>query len=404
LLLGIGLAFVPIQGRPLDRWLLNFIRALFNPSQYVFHKENTQPNFFTVQTASHIPTVQKASSSTVNDHRLQQYLNQLPSTPGSNSPATPAPSFPVVSPEPTAAPIPVASPAPEPVQNIKPIAPEEPPKPVAEPPVTVHPSEPTQPVTSPSMPVSETLQSVQPIAEVKPLTETPTSPTPAAPPIHEVHAHVTKLYDENKKLREEIEAIKQSLQKQPEPTPVISSPQPIIPTPSPLPTPQQPIASLPEAPFSTTFQSPMTEQSQPATIPQPVTTPPVVTPPPPVVPAVPPKPSMPLQVPGLPQIPNIISGTVKDSKGEVLPNIIVEVKDAQGNPVRAFKTNKLGQFSAATSLANGEYTVELEDPRKISSFDVATVSLTGVQFTPLEITAKNNDVTQRDQLRQALFG
>src|SRR5581483_925320 len=44
-LLAIGLAFIPIEGRPLDRWISNFIRALFSPSQYLFHKEATIPDY-----------------------------------------------------------------------------------------------------------------------------------------------------------------------------------------------------------------------------------------------------------------------------------------------------------------------------------------------------------------------
>ena len=34
-LLGIGLAFVPIEERPLDRWLVSFFKSVYAPTQYV---------------------------------------------------------------------------------------------------------------------------------------------------------------------------------------------------------------------------------------------------------------------------------------------------------------------------------------------------------------------------------
>ena len=110
----------------------------------------------------------------------------------------------------------------------------------------------------------------------------------------------------------------------------------------------------------------------------------------------------------LPQYPNIVSGIVKDAHGDILPNIIVEVKDQTDNPVRAFKTNKLGQFSASTSLANGHYTIFLEDPKDTYQFEVIAIELTGSVFQPLEIMAKDVEVAkkqnERQQLHQALFG
>ena len=108
------------------------------------------------------------------------------------------------------------------------------------------------------------------------------------------------------------------------------------------------------------------------------------------------------------RIGDIVSGIVKDAHGDILPNIIVEVKDQTDNPVRAFKTNKLGQFSASTSLANGHYTIFLEDPKDTYQFEVIAIELTGSVFQPLEIMAKDVEVAkkqnERQQLHQALFG
>jgi hypothetical protein len=104
-------------------------------------------------------------------------------------------------------------------------------------------------------------------------------------------------------------------------------------------------------------------------------------------------------VPHIPDTPNILVGLVKDSRGNVLPHILVEVKDKDGNPVRAFKTNALGQFASATPLANGMYTIELEDPKRQNTFDVIQVIANNKIILPLEIISHD----AREQLRRELF-
>jgi hypothetical protein len=42
-LLGFGLAFVPIEERPLDRWLAAFFKSIYAPTQYVWKKQNRPP-------------------------------------------------------------------------------------------------------------------------------------------------------------------------------------------------------------------------------------------------------------------------------------------------------------------------------------------------------------------------
>jgi hypothetical protein len=41
--LGIGLAFVPVQGRPLDQWIVAFIKSIYSPTQYVWKKSADNP-------------------------------------------------------------------------------------------------------------------------------------------------------------------------------------------------------------------------------------------------------------------------------------------------------------------------------------------------------------------------
>lgn len=104
--------------------------------------------------------------------------------------------------------------------------------------------------------------------------------------------------------------------------------------------------------------------------------------------------------PQIPDTPNVVLGIVKDARGKVLPNIIVEVVDSSGNPVRAFKTNALGQFASATPLPEGNYQIILEDTRHIHEFSPIDIEINNEIFQPLEIISTD----QREKLRQELFG
>ena len=104
-------------------------------------------------------------------------------------------------------------------------------------------------------------------------------------------------------------------------------------------------------------------------------------------------------LPSTSEFPNIISGIVKDPRGNPLSNILVEVKDQQGNAVRAFKTNALGQFASATPLTNGEYTIEFEDPREQNKFDTVAFEANGEVLLPIEVIS----VDTREELRRSLF-
>lgn len=105
---------------------------------------------------------------------------------------------------------------------------------------------------------------------------------------------------------------------------------------------------------------------------------------------------------GLPLVadfPNLIAGIIKDPRDNPLPNILVEVKDQAGNPVRAFKTNVLGQFISATPLANGVYTISFEDPKKENKFDTIELIVTGEILMPIEVISLDT----REELRRSLF-
>lgn len=67
--------------------------------------------------------------------------------------------------------------------------------------------------------------------------------------------------------------------------------------------------------------------------------------------------------PSLTKKPNVVSGIVKTKEGKLLPGVVVIVKDpqkSQPRPIRAMKTNSLGQFITTSAIEeNGTYVIEL---------------------------------------------
>jgi len=91
-------------------------------------------------------------------------------------------------------------------------------------------------------------------------------------------------------------------------------------------------------------------------------------------------------IPATPTMPNLIVGFVHDKQGKIIEGAILEIRDSQGNPVRAFKTNTLGQFLSATPLHNGTYEIETE--KEGYEFDIIKINLEGKILPPIEIISK----------------
>jgi chromosome segregation ATPase len=106
---------------------------------------------------------------------------------------------------------------------------------------------------------------------------------------------------------------------------------------------------------------------------------------PPAVRVVKPQPAVGKMAPSLTSAPNVINGIVKDTNGMLLSNVILVVKDSNGQPVRALKSNKIGQFAISTPLPNGTYTIELESAGH--AFDILQVEVAGKVMPPIEIRA-----------------
>lgn len=104
-------------------------------------------------------------------------------------------------------------------------------------------------------------------------------------------------------------------------------------------------------------------------------------------------------LPNVPEFPNLLTGIIKDPRGNPLANILVEVKDEEGNAVRAFKTNALGHFASATALNNGKYTISFEDQKGQNQFDSVAFEAKGEVIMPIEVISTD----QREELRRSLF-
>lgn len=397
---GVIVAFVPIDGRSVDVMASNFTKALFSPNQYVYRRDGKKLSFNKITIAKQpvkTPAQVKASADAAiarkqdsqlgaKEAKLRAFLlssqggirNDLDKkeaaflktlTIPTASPMNRA--APGIRPAmPTIAPTPMIQPlvAPTPVSIAQPVA-----KPVA--PLTPLPMPTPKPVMAAPQPVQPLVQQPAPVQPsvsekeaalvqkenqlsqelTKAQQEEATSPSA---PLHDAaHQKVTALaqqivdiHTQKQQLEQELLQLKNQLATQKE-------------TPAPAPS-NQPITQDPQ---------------HVRTIPENVS-----------------------KKAGLPHVsdtPNVVVGIVKDPRGNVLPNILVEVKDKDGNPVRAFKTNPLGQFASATPLSAGTYTMELEDQKKQNRFDVIQVVANNQILPAMEVISHD----AREDLRKQLF-
>lgn len=93
----------------------------------------------------------------------------------------------------------------------------------------------------------------------------------------------------------------------------------------------------------------------------------------------------------LTNMPNVISGIVTDNQGAPMERVILIVKDKNGVPVRALKTNKLGQFLSATPLASGQYSLEIES--QTHTFAPFSLNLEGKIVQPMELKPEGGQNT-----------
>lgn len=311
ILAGVVLAFVPFEGRPADIMVLYFIKALFNPTQFVYQK------FVQASTSPHKTYTPDAPKK---EEKKQEEKVTVATTPFVASQAVAA-------------------------QPKQPEQIPEPPKPIPE-------QKPAQ-------------QSQEPQLKQQIATLTKELADAKTQEVQQAGSTTTAAHEKVIDLEQQVQDIakqKQDLEKQ-------------------LVYLQKALTEKKQQVFTpTTAQEPAKETQHVKKVPKQM--------------------SASVGTPLVPDVPNLITGVVKDSRGNVLQSILIEIKDKDGNPVRAFKTNPLGQFAAATPLTNGIYTVSFEDPGSKHSFDTVEITANGEILLPLEIIS----IDARERLRQELFG
>lgn len=368
--LGFALAFIPIQERPMERWLGAFIKSVYSPTQFVWKK--TPSEIEVLKTIS--PKKKGGKSTPVSQYldskkKLRKYLSSLPSpveyqldqqekesllktlslfqktaAPATQPAARPA----QTKPRPTAPPAPPAKEEP-----ISPPKKEE--KPFIPAPLKIKAEKKIDQEKKEEEPISETkpvLKDQRLEQKIKALKEELELRDISRDRYLELSKQLTQAQEEKRRLTEQIQALKKKAETKKE-------------------------AVTPSAP----------EQKKEVR-----------------VKTITPELASEKGMPQVPQAPNIISGIIKNSSGALLPNLIISVKDKDGQTVRALKTNNAGLFVSATPLDSGIYTLEIEDPKKKYEFDIIKINLKGDVYSPLEIIAKGETEQLREKLSQELFG
>lgn len=388
---GAAFAFLPIAERPLDKWIVAFLRSINSPTQYLWQKDAYIPDILLKNYAT---TVRTAPQNHMTDHedakrKLESYLSTLPSTPHqtiSNREtnyvnktlelfSSVEPSFPASAPSGGISGFGQSGLIPPVInQSNIPIRP-----------VKIDREKPVLP-TIKTVPIGKIQNNITLKPAIIP-TETVNKPTFAsasagkpddakAMPGKQDDDKLTAIIAEKQKLETELQKLKDEL--------VTKNEKPH------------------SASASTSAKAPADKSWGKKDIIIPVLEAEKI---PPTIKTVTPKTAVnEIGIPKLPQVPNIIMGIIKDMQGKQLPNIILTIKDTHDMPHRALKTNRLGQFSTATPLQNGTYHIEAEDPLKRYVFDIAEIILTGKVFLPIEIDAKGEKELMREKLTKEIFG
>jgi hypothetical protein len=76
--LGIAIAFIPIEERPLHVWIINFIKSAYSPTQYLWQKKAVKPEMLTFEPRF---VKKQAPVQLIQDQtKLNEYLETLPTT------------------------------------------------------------------------------------------------------------------------------------------------------------------------------------------------------------------------------------------------------------------------------------------------------------------------------------
>jgi regulator of replication initiation timing len=356
---GFGLAFVPIEERPMDVWVLSFIKSIYNPTQYVWSRTKAEDPRREASGKKQTITLTPLAG-TAPTRRGDILQNIFVPGPATNAPSSTTPG--------------VLTMAPPKKGMFDRLSGLWTPKPKTVPPVPIRAVIPAAhmdfsppPIVRPAPSVAKELEETQRKEsaledKLKELTSELEQKTGAESRVVELQAQLTELLTEQEKMMAEMAHLRaQSSAPKIEPTTMTST--------------QTPAG-----------QSPLGGAKMPT------------------IQIIAPGRAAKVGLPRLTTFPNIVTGIVKDKDKNLLPGVLVTVKDKDGMPLRALKTNRLGQFAASTQLPNGIYFVETEDPRLRYTFDRAQITLNGSIVPALEIFAKSEKEITRAKLEKELFG
>lgn len=363
---GFGLAFVPVEERPMDVWVTSFVKNIYSPTQFLWQKAPPPPpsslvnaQTIPVQPAQFLPQrVQQPAPQQVASRPVSGVLQGIYSQP---TPVAHASSGPfdwltkLFKPSPKQ-PIPATQSAPA----------------IPTPSVTGRHLDTTPP---PKVAPHEAPSAVEQVKkreeelttkaiEIKGALEEKAQ-TQAR--ILELQQQLTQVLQDRDHMQQELSSLRTN--------------------PTPLPQPAMPVATVPAAnpPTASSIATPLGPNTQTVKI-------------------ITPEGAVKAGLPRLTTFPNVVTGITRDSDSNLLPGVLVTVRDKDGVPLRALKTNRLGQFGASTPLANGTYFVEIEDPRTRYTFDRVQITLNGSIVPALEIIAKSQKEISRNKLAKEIFG
>jgi hypothetical protein len=90
-----------------------------------------------------------------------------------------------------------------------------------------------------------------------------------------------------------------------------------------------------------------------------------------------------LPIPTRPDVPNKLAGMIFNQAGEIIPNALIEIKNKKGQSNRIVKSNQFGQFFIRTPLGNGKYQLFTESGNY--QFEPFDLKLKGEIVPPIEI-------------------
>ena len=75
ILFGAGLAFFPIEDRPLDQWIINFLKAIYAPTRFIWKKTNKIPHLFLFE--AHPGEITNTITKTIKAPTLSKHTTSL---------------------------------------------------------------------------------------------------------------------------------------------------------------------------------------------------------------------------------------------------------------------------------------------------------------------------------------